>query len=168
VACEWVGLSTPLRGSGAAISRAIERESLNQITDSLSTRQLRRFPRVQYRTGLPSAFRIPYERSTVLRAHGGREAIEIAQRELPDLIVLDLMMPVVNGFDVVEALQFDPDTAHIPIMVVTATRITAQDRAKLSSYVTTIVEKTEFDGGRLTAEVRRAMSGRCVIAWQQF
>ncbi len=43
--------------------------------------------------------------STVLRAYGGREAIEIARRELPDLIVLDLMMPDVNGFDVVEALQ---------------------------------------------------------------
>ena len=43
--------------------------------------------------------------STVLRAYGGREAIEIARRELPDLIVLDLMMPEVNGFDVVEALQ---------------------------------------------------------------
>ena len=43
--------------------------------------------------------------STVLRAYGGREAIEIARRELPDLIVLDLMMPEVNGFDVVEALK---------------------------------------------------------------
>ena len=43
--------------------------------------------------------------STVLRAYGGREAIEAARRELPDLIVLDLMMPEVNGFDVVEALK---------------------------------------------------------------
>ena len=42
---------------------------------------------------------------TVLRAYGGREAIEVARRELPDLIVLDLMMPDVNGFEVVEALK---------------------------------------------------------------
>ncbi len=60
----------------------------------------------------------------MLRAYGGREAIEIARRELPDLIVLDLMMPDVNGFDVVEALQPDPDTARIPILVVTAKQIT--------------------------------------------
>ena len=40
--------------------------------------------------------------STVLRAYGGREAIDTVRRELPDLIVLDLMMPEVNGFDVVE------------------------------------------------------------------
>lgn len=45
---------------------------------------------------------------TVLRAYGGREAIDAARRELPDLIVLDLMMPEVNGFDVVEALNYVP------------------------------------------------------------
>lgn len=102
--------------------------------------------------------------STVLRAYGGREAIEAARQELPDLIVLDLMMPEVNGFDVVEALKLHPNTARIPILVVTAKRITAEDRAKLSGYVTTIMEKTEFDLDRFTTEVRRAMSRREVIA----
>ena len=101
---------------------------------------------------------------TVLRAHGGREAIAAARRELPDLIVLDLMMPEVNGFDVVEALQLHPDTARIPILVVTAKRITAEDRDRLNGYVTTIMEKAEFDGSRFTAEVRRAMSGRQAVA----
>jgi CheY-like chemotaxis protein len=43
--------------------------------------------------------------STVLRAYGGREAIDAARRELPDLIVVDLMMPEVNGSGVVEALK---------------------------------------------------------------
>ena len=56
----------------------------------------------------------------MIRAYGGREAIEAARLELPDLIVLDLMMPEVNGFDVVEALKQQPDTARIPILVVTA------------------------------------------------
>ena len=102
--------------------------------------------------------------STVLRAYGGREAIEAARRELPDLIVLDLMMPEVNGFDVVEALNEHPDTARIPILVVTAKQITAEDRAKLNGYVTAIMEKAEFDRDRFTAEVRRAMSGRQLVA----
>ena len=66
--------------------------------------------------------------SIILRAYGGREAIDIAQRELPDLIVLDLMMPDVNGFDVVEALHEHPDTTRIPILVVTAKQISAEDR----------------------------------------
>jgi CheY-like chemotaxis protein len=102
--------------------------------------------------------------SNVLRAYGGREAIATARRELPDLIVLDLMMPDVNGFDVVEALNQDPDTACIPILVVTAKLITAEDRARLGGYVTTIMDKTEFDRDRFLTEVRRAMSGRRVVA----
>ncbi|HEY0776446.1 MAG TPA: PAS domain S-box protein, partial [Gemmatirosa sp.] len=53
---------------------------------------------------------------TVLRASGGREAIDVARRELPDLIVLDLMMPDVSGFDVAEALDLEPATVRIPIL----------------------------------------------------
>jgi PAS domain S-box-containing protein len=100
--------------------------------------------------------------NTVLRSYGGRDAIETAQRELPDLIVLDLMMPDVNGFDVVAALSEDPETAGIPILVVTVKRVTAEDRAKLQGSVKTIIEKAEFDADRFVAEVRRAMSGRAV------
>ena len=99
---------------------------------------------------------------TMLRAYGGREAIDIAQQELPQLIVLDLMMPEVNGFDVVEALQANEQTAHIPVLVVTAKRITDDDRSRLNGYVTTILEKTGLNGQRFTSEVRRAMSGRRV------
>jgi CheY-like chemotaxis protein len=82
------------------------------------------------------------------------------------VIVLDLMMPGVTGFDVVEALQEHPDSACIPIVVVTAKQITAEDRTKLTGYVTTIMEKTEFDSRRFTAEVRRAMSGRATSGRQ--
>jgi PAS domain S-box-containing protein len=101
---------------------------------------------------------------TVLRAYGGQEAIETARRELPDLIVLDLMMPEVNGFDVVEALMERPDTARIPIVVMTAKQINDQDRNRLNGYVAAIMEKAEFDRGRFAAEVRRAMSGRKTAA----
>ena len=98
--------------------------------------------------------------SSVLRAFGGEEAIRVARQELPDLIVLDLMMPDVNGFDVVEALKERPDTARIPILVVTARQITDEDRTKLNGYVSAIMEKAAFDRDRFTTEVRRAMSGR--------
>jgi DNA-binding response OmpR family regulator len=97
--------------------------------------------------------------SAVLRAYGGQDAIAVARKELPDLIVLDLMMPDVNGFDVVEALSVHPDTARIPILVLTASRITAENRATLRG-VATIMEKTELSHERFTSEVRRAMSGR--------
>ena len=98
--------------------------------------------------------------SSVLHAYGGTEAIEIAKREVPDLIVLDLLMPDVNGFDVVDALHDDAATASIPILVVTAKAITAEDRDKLNGYVSTIMEKADFNGTRFAVEVRRAMTNR--------
>jgi PAS domain S-box-containing protein len=98
--------------------------------------------------------------TTVLRAYGGSEAICVARRELPDLIILDLLMPEVSGFDVVEALNERPETARIPILIVTANSVNAEDRLKLNRYVMAIMEKADFGHDRLTAEVRRAMAGR--------
>jgi PAS domain S-box-containing protein len=98
--------------------------------------------------------------SRVLRAYGGEEAIEIAKRELPDVIVLDLLMPDVSGFDVAAALHEDPGTASIAILVVTAKAITDEDRDRLNGYVSTIVEKGDFDAGRFALEIRRAMARR--------
>jgi CheY-like chemotaxis protein len=106
------------------------------------------------------AVRIQDMASTVLRAYGGAEAIAIARVELPDLIVLDLMMPEVSGFDVVQALNEHPDTAAIPIVVVTAKEISVPDRKRLNGYVTSIMGKAGFDGGHFVAEVRRATSCR--------
>ncbi len=106
------------------------------------------------------ALRIRGLAPTVLRAYGGREAIKTARIELPDLIVLDLMMPDVNGFDVVEALRVQPDTARIPILVVTAKEVTLDERTKLNGFVSTIMDKAGFDPVQLRAEIRRAMSGR--------
>jgi CheY-like chemotaxis protein len=100
----------------------------------------------------------------VLRAYGGREAIDLARQEDPDLIVLDLMMPGLNGFDVVKALNRDAATSGIPILVVTGKDITAADRAELSGYVRTILEKGAFDRDRFLAEIRRAMSVRELVA----
>jgi signal transduction histidine kinase/DNA-binding response OmpR family regulator len=101
---------------------------------------------------------------TVHRAYGGREAIDVAREQLPDLIVLDLMMPEVDGFDVVKALHEHPDTARIPILVVTAKQVTAEDRARLNGHVTAIVEKAVFDRDGILAEVRRSMAGRQLVS----
>ena len=109
------------------------------------------------------AMRVTGLASTVLRASGGIEAIELAQRELPDLIVLDLMMPDVSGFDVVKALQQRTDTASIPIIVVTAKEITAEDRTRLNGYVMGMMEKAQFDRERFTAEIKRALAGRSAV-----
>jgi PAS domain S-box-containing protein len=106
---------------------------------------------------------LPHPAYAVVRAYGGREAIGLARRLRPDLILLDLMMPEVNGFDVVEALQRNAETARIPILVVTAKQITPEDRAVLSNNagaVVRIVEKAAFNRASFINEVRRALLPR--------
>ncbi len=98
--------------------------------------------------------------SEILRAYAGADAIEIARGEVPDLIFLDLMMPGVNGFDVVKALQADSRTTRIPILIVTAKSITPEDRERLHGYVSMILEKGEMNKDLFAGEIRRAMAGR--------
>jgi PAS domain S-box-containing protein len=94
------------------------------------------------------------------RAFGGGEAIETTRHLLPDLILLDLLMPEVSGFDVVEALKRDPRTAQIPIIVVTSKEITPEDRAALNGHVEFIMSKSAFSQESFINEVRRALRRR--------
>jgi signal transduction histidine kinase/CheY-like chemotaxis protein len=94
---------------------------------------------------------------TAIRAYGGKEGIAAATQFQPDLIVLDLMMPDMSGFEVVEALKNDARTARIPILVLTAKQITQSDRDILNGHVMQIIEKAEFNHGRFIGEVRRVL-----------
>src|SRR6202171_2576750 len=68
----------------------------------------------------------------VLRASGGKEGIDVARAQRPQLILLDLLMPGVTGFDVVEALRTDDATRSIPIMVLTSKELTNDDKEALN------------------------------------
>lgn len=54
---------------------------------------------------------------TILTAEDGEEALRVARAEAPDLVLLDLIMPKMQGFEVLRALKADPATASIPVMV---------------------------------------------------
>jgi PAS domain S-box-containing protein len=70
-----------------------------------------------------------------LRASNGREGLEMAQRDAPDLIVLDLVMPGMNGFDVADRLRDENAAANVPILVLTSMDLSAADRARLAGKV---------------------------------
>jgi signal transduction histidine kinase/CheY-like chemotaxis protein/CHASE3 domain sensor protein len=90
----------------------------------------------------------------VLRASGGREGIEIARARQPHLILLDLMMPEVTGFDVVEALRTDDSTRSMPIMVLTSKELTKDDRAALNGEVAAIFQRNSLAGPELVEWLR--------------
>jgi signal transduction histidine kinase/CheY-like chemotaxis protein len=77
----------------------------------------------------------------VTRAGGGREAIDLARRAPPDIVVCDLVMPDVDGFALVHALKADPATRHASILVVTGHEITAADKERLNGDILGIVAK---------------------------
>ncbi len=57
---------------------------------------------------------------TVLGATGGREGLELVRKELPDLVLLDLMMPDMDGWDVYHQIKSEEQTRYIPVIVITA------------------------------------------------
>ena len=77
----------------------------------------------------------------VLEAGNGREALDQLEKLRPGLILLDLMMPVMDGFDFLLEMRANPDWQDIPVIVLTAKNLTAEDRQLLSGKVEQVVEK---------------------------
>ncbi len=96
----------------------------------------------------------------VVAAAGGREAIELAKATPPDLVVLDLMMPDVTGFDVVEALRSDSATRETPIMVLTAANLTEADRRYLSGRVSQVLSRGAVGASDLVGLLKRVVVSR--------
>jgi PAS domain S-box-containing protein len=153
-------------GAAAVLQKPISRSELNASLDRLglhsgkfATRQVLIIDDDPKAVELIASY-LPISEFTVVRAYGGAEGIALALRLLPELIILDLMMPDISGFDVVAALQQNHSTESIPIMIVTAKYVTLEDRGELESYspmVVDIVEKTSFDRYEIIAGVRRAL-----------
>ncbi|MBV8122488.1 MAG: hypothetical protein JO370_00215, partial [Paucibacter sp.] len=75
---------------------------------------------------------------------------------LPDLVVLDLLIPDVGGVGVIEALMRDEQTAHIPVIVLASQQLTELERAQLNSHVKRIIDQGEQWPQRFIGEVHRA------------
>ncbi len=93
----------------------------------------------------------------VREASGGAEALEILRWDPPALLVLDLMMPQVDGFAVLEALKQDSGTRTIPVIVVTAKDLTKNDEARLQERAEALIQKGLFDQQQLLTDVKMAL-----------
>jgi threonine synthase len=90
----------------------------------------------------------------IFEATNGREAIELVTKELPDLVILDLMMPEVDGFAVMDALRSNPETANIPVIVATAKELTVDEKSRLQGQIQSLMLKGDFLNDEFLEEVR--------------
>jgi CheY-like chemotaxis protein len=95
---------------------------------------------------------------TVATAVNGRVGLESLAKARPAVILLDLMMPEMDGFDFVTEFRKRPEWHPIPIVVITAKDLTAEDRRRLNGYVAKIVEKSGIKFDALLAEIRNLVS----------
>jgi CheY-like chemotaxis protein len=95
---------------------------------------------------------------TVSEASNGREALSRIQESKPDLILLDLMMPEMDGFQVVADLQRSADWRDIPVIVITARDLDAKDRERLNSGIRSVLVKESFHPSELIARIRRLVA----------
>jgi GAF domain-containing protein/CheY-like chemotaxis protein len=81
----------------------------------------------------------------VNEAENGQVAVEAITTARPDVIILDLMMPKMDGFEFLDALRGRPDWHDIPVVVITAKDLTEEDRNRLNGGVERIIQKTDRD-----------------------
>jgi threonine synthase len=127
--------------------------ALNQVAPD-------RFPRVTIIDDTPEARRLirrilqSQGDFTIFEAQNGQEGLDVVRRELPDLIILDLMMPEMDGFAVLDSLKADQDTAHIPVIVATAKELTAHEKERLGTQIQALMQKGDFLNDEFLQEVK--------------
>ena len=97
---------------------------------------------------------------TVLGAATGQEGLALIRERQPSVVLLDLLMPGMDGFEVVEALRADPDTESIPVVILTSKSMTRQDKERLRGRITYVARKAGFDLSGLAGLLRWASASR--------
>ena len=92
---------------------------------------------------------LSHKACSVQEAVNGTEGIRMAKETMPNLIFLDLKMPDVSGFDVLDRIKTDPATQPIPVAVVTSATLTEEDRRRLEAQTCAIMNKTELSRERV-------------------
>ena len=149
-------------GATDYLSKPVEREQLRALLRRHGVAQSGRVLVVDDDAGTRSILRriLEQEECTVAEAVHGREALDEVSRRKPDLILLDLMMPVMDGFEFTSELRKVDEWRDIPVIVSTAKDVTPEERTDLSGVVEGILQKNARGLDDLMAQVRSLLSER--------
>ena len=100
---------------------------------------------------------IEAEDINIVLADNGMECVECLQKHVPDVLVLDLMMPKMDGFQVINRIRKDKKTQNLPIIVVTAKDLSNEDKKILSENVISVLEKNDSTPQKLFLEIKRIL-----------
>jgi CheY-like chemotaxis protein len=96
----------------------------------------------------------------VSQADNGITALAVLERDRPGLVLLDLMMPGMDGFEFVTELQRHPEWKSIPVIVITARDLSMEDRARLNGHVSSILQKGLYSRDDLLEQVSTLVASR--------
>ncbi|MBI5666656.1 MAG: pyridoxal-phosphate dependent enzyme [Chloroflexi bacterium] len=108
-----------------------------------------------------------YKRYRIYEAASGAEALAVIRDHKPDFIITDLTMPEMDGFTLLEQLKHNPDTAAIPVVVVSAKTLTDVDTRLLQAYSESVWTKGGFDTRQLVEHVVQALGHDAAINGQR-
>ena len=95
------------------------------------------------------------KRYMVRKAYGGKDGLSRVKENRPDLIILDLMMPEVDGFEVIRNLKKSEETKDIPIIIVSAKKLTQEEIEYLNNNIEKIIRKGDFSKEELLEDIKR-------------
>ncbi len=147
-------------GASDFLTKPVEREQLVSVIDKylqLSESQTVLVVEDDVMTSEMMAKLLGKDGYSVATAGNGRLALEKLAREKPGLILLDLMMPEMDGYQFLTELRKREEWSSIPVVVVTAKSIAAEESMRLQGYVKEVLQKGSFGPKQLLAEVRRYM-----------
>ena len=90
-------------------------------------------------------------------AGDGEAGLQAVEAQRPDAILLDLMMPKLDGFNVIERMRANPETRNIPIIVISAKDLSDEESKKLKESVAFVMKKQGFDSDLLVQEINRVV-----------
>ncbi len=140
--------------------KELEGGSEEGLLSALTRESIQGFPRIAIVDDEPDARRLirrilqSQGNYTIFEATNGKEAVEVINREIPNLVILDLMMPAMDGFSVMDALRKKPETAEIPIIVLTAKELTQNEKIRLQGHIQKLMQKGDFLTDDLLDEVK--------------
>ncbi len=95
---------------------------------------------------------------SISEAASGPQALNQARQHPPDLVILDLMMPGMDGFEVLGQLKAEAATEHVPVIVVTAKELTAAEKKRLEGHISRLMTKGDFLNEDLLEEISKALN----------